>query len=266
MQFEGKKDSIFSEPLTEKDVYEINLPLEKSIEEHLNVIKQNKESTKLEKIKETLIKWSQDTGFQAFPRIFQDELYFSIRLVWLIVFLSLSGITGYLCMQSILMYLQWGTVSTIEIVREVPTKFPSLTLCDSNPFTSLYAQTLLESLAFKEFNINISQMNSTQFNLYKENLTNYAKIVVNDPSFGDSNRKLLGFPSIVPILIQKRINLDDIRNDDFDKYFPWYWHADYGNCYQFNVATLNSSNGSSIRIYATDVQTGEGDYFGLFLR
>ena len=218
-----------------------------------------KPKTKFEKVKETIVEWSQDTGFQAYPKMFQEEAHLVVRLIWLIVFLGFSGVTCYLCVQNILVYLQWGTVSTIEIVREVPTQFPVVTICDSNPFTSSNAQSLLETLALEKFNVNISSMNNTEFSAFKENLTNYAKIVVNNPAFGDANRQLLGFSSLSSIVLQKRFDLDDF---DFPTNFLWYWHANYGNCYQFNTGIYNTSyNMSTLK-----TQASEGDQFGLYIK
>lgn len=223
-------------------------------------------STKKEKIKNIFITWSQNTGIQGYPRIFQDEVQFSVRFIWLFVFIIFSCITSLLCLQSIMGYIQYETVSTIEIIRQVPTKFPTITICDSNPFTSKTAQTLLETLAFQKFKINITNMKNAQFNIYKENLTNYAKLFVNNEAFGDEKRKQLGFSNISSLVLQKKINMQSIRDIDFDSYFTWFWHANFGNCYQFNKVILNSTGNQSVKVYKTDEQIGEGDYFGLQLR
>ena len=220
------------------------------------------EKGKFLKVKEIFFEWSKDSSIQAYPKIFQDDVHLILIFLWLIIFLSFSTVTCFLCVQSILGYLQWSTVSTIQIVREAPTKLPAITICDSNMFTSKSAQTLLETLALQKFNINISTMNSTQFNVYKENLTNYAKIVVNNPDFGDENRKLLGFSKINPLVIQRKINLQSIGVGDFYSYFTWYWHANYGNCYQFNAVPFDNK----VLLYSTEEQIGEGDYFGMQLR
>ena len=218
--------------------------------------------TKLAKAKEIIFEWSKEVAFQAYPKVFNEKLHLAVRIIWTLVFLGFSGITCFLCVQSLLGYLQWGTVSTIEIVREVPTKFPAITICDSNIFTSKYAQTLLETLALLKFNINITTMNITEFNIYKENLTNYAKIVVNNPDFGEENRKLLGFSNLSSIVLQKRFDLDDIG--EFDDNFVRFWHANYGNCYQFNMGTINTSIKNESK--ALKHQASEGDTFGLYLK
>ena len=216
-------------------------------------------SIKFEKIIETFVDWSKETGFYAYPRIFKDECHLAVRFIWLIVFLSFSGFTCFLFVQSILGYLQWKTVSTIEIVQESPTAFPALTICDSNPFASKYAQTLLETLAWQKFNINISLMNNTELNLFKDDLTNYAKIVVNDPDFGDANRKLLGFASLSSIVLQSKF---DTNYAPFDSCFLWNWHANYGNCYQFNTIV----NKSNYVLSSVSMQRSEGDFYGLYFK
>ena len=203
-------------------------------------------------VKKVFVDWSKNVAFQSYPKIFDDELHFLVKFLWLLVFLVFSGITSYLCVQSILVYLQWGIVSTIEIIRESPTEFPAVTICDSNPFTTKEAQTLLEQLAFQKFNINISNINKTQFDVYKENLTEYARMVVNDPSYGDEKRKLLGFYNLPSIDPQGSFNLTFFP---FNTRFEWYWHAFYGNCYQINMKTTNILR-----------QSSEGENNGLILK
>ncbi len=218
--------------------------------------------TKLEKVKEIIFDWSKEVAFQAYPKVFNEKLYLVVRIIWAIVFLGFSGVTCFLCVQSLLGYLQWNTVSTIQIVREAPTKFPAITICDSNPFTSKTAQRLLEILALQKFNINITTVNITEFNVYRENLTNYAKIVVNSPDFSDENRKLLGFSNLSSIVLNKRFDL--INVEKFDDSFVRLWHANYGNCYQFNAGKINTSSYTEPKAFKD--QTSEGDTFGLYLK
>jgi hypothetical protein len=233
---------------------ENNLEIESKLEK--------RPSTKLEKVKEIVFDWSKEVAFQAYPKVFNEKLYLVVRIIWAIVFLGFSGVTCFLCVQSLLGYLQWNTVSTIQIVREAPTKFPAITICDSNPFTSKTAQRLLEKLALQKFNINITTMNITEFNVYRENLTNYAKIVVNSPDFSDDNRKLLGFSNLSSIVLNKRFDLKNVEN--FDDSFIRLWHANFGNCYQFNTGIMNAS--SYIETKAFKDQSSEGDLFGLYLK
>jgi hypothetical protein len=202
-------------------------------------------------IREAFYEWSQETSFQAFPKIFKEKTHVVVRIFWSIIFLAFTEITVYLLLQGILEYCQWSTATTIQIVRESPTQFPAITICDSNPFTSKDAQKLLEKLALEKFSINISSMSDTDFNLFKANLSDYAKIVVNNPDFGDKNRTLLGFSRLASIGIQFKFSTVP---QNFSTMLQWYWDANYGNCYQFNL------NKSSIL-----EQNVEGDYYGLIM-
>ena len=216
--------------------------------------------TKFEKIKKTALEWSKEVSFQVFPKIFDEDLHLIMRFIWFLVFLAFVGITSFLIVQSILGYLQWGTVSTIEIIVEIPTTYPAITICDSNPFTSKYAQTLLETLALQKFNIDITTMSLAEFNVYKENLTDYAKIVVNNPDFGDENRKLLGFKNFSDILFQKKYDLNYIY---LGIDILWHWHPNYGNCYQFNGPLVKNVSHENSTIYS---QGAEGDFYGLYIK
>jgi hypothetical protein len=202
-------------------------------------------------IKDAFYEWSQETSFQAFPKIFKDKTHMVVRIFWSIIFLTFTGITVYLLLQGILEYCQWSTVTTIQIVRESPIQFPAITICDSNPFTSKDAQKLLETLALEKFNINITSMSDADFNMFKANLSDYAKMVVNNPDFGDKNRTRLGFSGLASIGIQFKFST---MPQIFSTTLKSYWHANYGNCYQFNL------NKSSIL-----EQSAEGDYYGLMM-
>jgi hypothetical protein len=73
-------------------------------------------------------------------------------------------------------------------------------------------------------------MTNSQLMLYLSGLGDQLKLLVNDPNYGDSNRKQLGFK--LDSLYQRCLfnsRVCDIVND-----FNWYFNYDYGNCYQFN--------------------------------
>ena len=70
------------------------------------------------------------------------------------------------------------------------------------------------------------------------------KMMTSDPSYGDEKRKLLGL-NIAQI---NAFSLQSIiypyclyNNKDCSSDLHWYWHYDYGNCFQFNVG-LNFSD------------------------
>jgi hypothetical protein len=51
------------------------------------------------------------------------------------------------CSDHIIDYLEYDVVTSIVKGYEIPSAFPAITICNSNPFTSREAQKLYESLA-----------------------------------------------------------------------------------------------------------------------
>ena len=86
-------------------------------------------------------------------------------------------------------------------------------------------------------------------------------MVVNDPNFGDANRKMLGFTNLSEIVLQK--NFDLKPNITFDVDIKWYWQPNYGNCYQFNGPILPDISQVNNSIYS---QCAIGDYYGFYFK
>ena len=135
----------------------------------------------------------------------------------------------------------YGTVSQVQIIDETPALFPTVTLCDSNPFTTTYSYGILNillqqltlqsinqsiplpSLGFYEYYVNLQ----TQFSFY---LYSFATAYMMAPSFSYTSRKALGW-DLSQYLTECTFN--GVKCD-FNNDFQWYFSPQYGNCYHFN--------------------------------
>jgi len=184
-------------------------------------------------LKETFVEFSHRTDINAYGKIFEYENSF-VKLLWSFILLGSLSLTAWVLSNNVLAYLQYGVVSQIGVVYETPTEFPAVTFCDNNPFTTG----------------NYPDVG----NLYANAVDDYGQfgyiylfqMAASNPSYGDVNRKLLGLNNdnienifgrpLQPITC--RYNNTDCSNE-----LHWYWHYDYGNCFQFNVG-LNATNSS----------------------
>ena len=201
---------------------------DKNVEEsRKNIREDNGESfikTRAKIAKEAFLEWSSRTDMNIYGKIFEYKGNIWAQIIWIIIFLVLSGLTVVLIQQSISAYLSYSVTSTYETIYESPTEFPTITICAGSPFTSLQAKKLFQEL--------ISSYSFDSSKLSK--LIEMAKMHASNPSYGDENRKKLGF------------SINDITSCLFDKVdckndLHWIWLYDFGNCLQFNSG-LNFSN------------------------
>jgi hypothetical protein len=196
---------------------------------------------KLSSIKYAFFEWSQSVTYHCFPKIFKEKTLFFMRFIWAIIFLALQILTVLVLTQIVQAYFQYGVVSTIQSVNEIPTQFPTVTICNADPFTTKKAQTFIEQLFLKTFNKNLTAMNYTQavelLNDKREYFSQVVKSNAANPDYGDENRKLLGFD------MKKHLQncLFSGTPCDWESDFHWYYNFDYGNCFQFN-SNLNMKN------------------------
>ena len=129
----------------------------------------------------------------------------------------------------------------MQIIDETPISFPAISICDSNKYTTLAGQLMLDKL-MKQFTLRnlkksygINQIDF--FNYYlapsRSNKSwhlslevfNYAVSLTFDLSFTDTQRKALGW-NLFKVLKSCTFNE---ANCDINKDFEWYFSVDYGN-------------------------------------
>jgi hypothetical protein len=190
---------------------------------------------KLTQTKSVFLEWSQSVTYHCFPKIFKEKTRFLMRFIWTLIFLTFSGLTCYILINNVISYYQFSVVSTIQVVSESESVFPAVTICHSNPYTTKYAQNLTYHLAFKNLGIKLDQVSFDYFNKYVLiSLSYYMNLYVNDPRYGDENRKLLGI-DISEIISSCYFNFLPCNLDDFQ----WVFHFSYGNCLKYNTHNGN---------------------------
>ena len=196
-----------------------------------------------EKLRETFIEWSLLTKFDCYSKIFEYKSRIG-RCIWLIAFLLFSSLTIWLLEKCIGDYLNYEIVTKTEIVYERPTEFPTITICDSNPFKTKFAEEFVRSVSsnylFQVLNMSSVNLNKTNLDQIESNLTykmavkafqiltELAKINSSLPEQTDQFKKSLGLS--LSNIIDCQFNKIICDNADFH----WYWSYDYGNCWQFN--------------------------------
>ena len=157
----------------------------------------------------------QSSTCHGLPNVFKSAKI-SIKFMWAFFTILSTGLCAYLISRSIISYFDYEVTTKTRVVLEYTPFFPTVTICNTNYFTSNFSINFIE-----EF-----RNNSNPFNPLLRELEGQAKIYVQELEkdkrvFGDSLEKLivLGEYSKIPIAISK---------------FNYFFHPNYGNCYQFN--------------------------------
>ena len=119
---------------------------------------------KLTQIKSVFLEWSQSVTYHCFPKIFKEKTRFFMRFIWTLIFLTFSGLTCYILINNVISYYQFNVVSTIQVVSERESVFPAVTICNSNPFTTKYAENLTYELALNNLGIKLDQVSLDYYN------------------------------------------------------------------------------------------------------
>ena len=229
-----------------------------------------KQQDELKKIKvddlvATLVEWSLLSHVDCFPKIFQTKNVIG-KILWSIFLFIFSGATIWLVTSCIIAYFEYEVVSKIEIVNERPANFPTVTICDNNALTSVYAQSLIDSIMNQTYGID-QYFNLSYWNAYNAmyNVTYLTKIYA-QVNLTDAEKMQLGLNlnlNAFSILQNCKFNQQWCNynwNTGLWSDFNWYFSFDYGNCFQFN----SGKNVSNDKVSLKQVNR-EGEDFGLSL-
>jgi hypothetical protein len=89
-------------------------------------------------MKEIFETWVSDFSGHGLGNIFRAK-YTVIRIVWIVCYFACFGYTVYSVTKSIRRFYKYEVAIETEIVREQPTDFPAVTVCNLNPFNEVRA-------------------------------------------------------------------------------------------------------------------------------
>jgi hypothetical protein len=148
--------------------------------------------------------------------------------IWITSYIICAGFMIYMSFMTVNNYLEWETVVKTEYILEIPTKFPSISFCNINPFYSASSSSFVQGLMARN---NLTQANYLNYkasfaqlefryiiglNILSDQVPSFAK-----PTFG---------LQISDMLLDCNYNLVSCSASDF----TWYFDPLYGNCYTFN--------------------------------
>ena len=113
---------------------------------HVKKFEQKSKTSGGTKFQEILKKSVMSNAGYAVERFARKTNFMFVRLMWLLSLILTSGVCFYLISKTVTNYLNYEVVTKINVVNEEPSIFPTLTLCNIDPFESNYSDNELNSL------------------------------------------------------------------------------------------------------------------------
>ena len=171
------------------------------------------------------------------PNILRSSSVF-IKILWSFFFLLSSGLCSYMVFLSVSNYFEYDVVTKVRIVDQAPILFPTVLICNANPFLTKESSAYIKQVLLSEMNLNITNLTKTEEYLYIANrlMPSFAS----SPFLNDSIKKSFGFP-LEKILFACLYNNKACNASDFT------WHFDFfnGNCFKFNDGISSEIKSSS---------------------
>ena len=151
------------------------------------------------------------------PNIVRSERRL-VKFIWAVLLLLNCCVCIFLIIGTIREYLNYEVISTSRILQEEESIFPTITICNNNPFSTDYSVQLI-----KQANLSFST-NPRRLILQLES---YFKITTGSYMPDSIKRKLSDLDSM---LIGCWLNNLECNSSHFE----WIWHPYFFGCYRFN--------------------------------
>ena len=109
---------------------EKGMSLNEKFQQTKQPLESSDEKNTLNQIKYVLTETALNTTAHAIPNIIRSKLLV-LKLLWFISLLISSGGCAYLMYRTIASYLEFEVVTKISINREIPSLFPTVTICEN---------------------------------------------------------------------------------------------------------------------------------------
>ena len=201
---------------------------------------------KHEHAKVLIAQWSLLTTFHCYPKIFQDK-NIVLKLIWTFIFVAFSVLTAWLVIKAMIDYFQYELTSKIQVINEKPTFFPAVTICNTNAFSSLQAQHLIEQKFKETYDVDLESLAYKDVFSKLMQVNDITRLYANSPAFTDEQRLSMGFVSYENIQLC-------IFNGKVCT-LNWMYSYEYGNCYVFNSGV--NLTGDRVRLLKTEIEGGK---------
>ena len=167
---------------------------------------------------------------------FRSE-HWILKVMWILFGIGAITYLIYLVTTSLIEYYKFEVAAKVNTYQELPATFPTVTLCNINPFSELYAYSYLLSKFSKVACFNsktgdafTSCMSSNDTNAAYDSFLEQLKGIVANDNLNAYDHYWYGYDLASDMMISCTFNGIECTADDFIQY----WDNAYGNCYSFN--------------------------------
>ena len=168
----------------------------------------------------TMKSLTKTSTIHGLPQLFHSKFRF-IKVIWLIMICIALTLSLVLIIHHIIDYLKFDVI-TNAFAKFDKTPFPTVTICNLNPFTSNYSLDLMNHF--------LNNFTSSRGNMTNADLSGLkAMFKINARIFPDEKKKQLGLDVSEMILHCKFFGEPCNMTR-----FAWFYSMNFGNCFQFN--------------------------------
>lgn len=197
--------------------------IESNMEKKMNYDeKEIKFTSMLLVFKEIVTKTADESSIHSVPQIFRRK-NLVIKGFWIVSFFVFVGICSYLINSSFNKYFSYQVVTKYLIVYENPTLFPTVSICNQNPYMTSKSYEYIKN--FFETN-NISDVRTLLYNNLSSQIKAFRYIVgvdLRSSNISDQMRKSMGL-TLKEMLLTCTYNNQKCSSDDF----VWFYDTIYG--------------------------------------
>lgn len=182
----------------------------------------------------------------------------SNKVLWFTCFVVSVSLFSFVIFKSVKNYLKYDVITKIRTNHETPAQFPTISICNLDPFVTQNASRFIFNLYKSKLGLNLTKENwqsKEMLHIVRQTKQFILSNALN-PNLDNTDRKSFGF-FIEDILHECKFNLNECSAQDFS----WYYSYDYGSCFKFNSG-FNSENKRTPIKYSSK----PGEYYGLNLK
>ena len=157
------------------------------------------------------------------PNIIRSK-FVVIKCIWCVILTCSAGICAWLIVQSVQDYLKYEVTTKDRLFSEQEAIFPTITICQINPFSTDYAVSLF-------LEAGTTSINSLEW---------FTKNTTGSYLTDDQKRQLSNLDNII---LSCSFDGESCNSSDF----TWVWHPRYYNCYRYNSGFDSNGNKKTLK-------------------
>lgn len=182
---------------------------------------------------EILKEWALYTTAHGFGNVVRANNII-LKIIWILFLIGFWVYCSYLIVLNIISFYQYETTTTLDIYHEVPTLFPTIDICNLNPYDGQEARMyMIRVLETKNITFNLDQGPK----MYTDVIIDQIKAKIEE----DGNNNVISLWDFGFYMEQMLISCKFQGISCSDKNFTWYHNYHYGSCYRFNSGYDNNS-------------------------